>query len=361
MSRMSQACRFVIVVGLTAAMVSACGRDTGGGAASEPSPTSEADVNAKIDTSAVQSHITVGVDNSHYVFSEDVIIAEQKGYFKEVGINDVDLKILDEPIPALIGGSLDFVQADTDALMGASKKSNSGLRFLSVTFGAEFIGLAVRKGINTAADLNGKTVSAGQANTRTDSNLRQLLKDNGVDMTKVQVVNTGGTANDRLTGLLTGTYDGATLQLRQRQLVEKAGGKFLFEMIRQAPQVGWGTDDMLSKSPETVAAFMQAILRARAFADDLANKDEVIAMMKAADYNIPPEYAAAYADENAPNYHVLDGGFEPADMDKFIADAIAFQTAPAGLVWQDVTDLTPLWRAQKALGLPLRPAITNAG
>ena len=78
--------------------------------------------------------------------------------------------------------------------------------------------------------------------------------------------------------------------------------------------------------------------------------------MKNGFYN-PPEFADAYAAENAPTYHVADGGFAPADMDTFIKDQIGFKSVPAGTDWREYTYLLPLWRAQKILGLPLRPAI----
>jgi hypothetical protein len=44
-------------------------------------------------------------------------------------------------------------------------------------------------------------------------------------------------------------------------------------------------------------------------------------------------------------------------MDKFIADQIGFKNVPPGTDWRQYTYLVPLWRAQKALGLPLDPAL----
>jgi ABC-type nitrate/sulfonate/bicarbonate transport system substrate-binding protein len=314
---------------------------------------------APIDASKVKKSLVVGVDNPHYIFSEDIVVARDKGYFKEFGIDHVEIKVLDEPIPGLIGGSLDLVAADTEQFLSAAKQSAPNLRYLAVNFGQEFIGLAVRPGINTVADLNGKTIGAGIANSRTDSNIRELLTANGVDLNSVKLVNMGGTANDRLKGLLAGTFDAATLQARQRKFIEDAGGKFLLETTRAAPQNGWAADKLLSESSETVAAFLAAVLKARAYIENLDHKDEVLQMMSAAGYEIPTEYAAAYAFENSRDYHTADGGFAVAEMDKFVADSIKFETMPAGTNWRNYTDLTPLWRAQKQLDLPLRPALSD--
>jgi len=48
-----------------------------------------------------------------------------------------------------------------------------------------------------------------------------------------------------------------------------------------------------------------------------------------------------------------------ADVDQFVEDSIRFKTAPEGTEWRDFTDLLPLWRAQNALGLPLRPSLES--
>ena len=52
-----------------------------------------------IDTSKVKKNLTVGVLNPHYIFHNDILVALEKGYFKEVGIDSVDIKVLDDPIP----------------------------------------------------------------------------------------------------------------------------------------------------------------------------------------------------------------------------------------------------------------------
>jgi ABC-type nitrate/sulfonate/bicarbonate transport system substrate-binding protein len=345
-------------------LLAACGGGGGGGAATDTTnknlPKSAAEINGTIDKSKVKHNLVVGVDNPYYLFHEDVVVAQEKGYFKEVGIDKVDIKTLEDPLPALIGGSLDLALYDSDTTMAAAKKSNTGVRFLSVYLGGEANILGVRKGINSAADLKGKTITGGQFNSRNDAILRELLRKNGVDPDKdVKMVSTGGQSNERLQSVIGGIVDGASLQLRHRQLLERAGGKFLFEETRKVPQNGWAANKLLTESPETVTAFLAATLKARQFITDQANKDEVLALMKKNGFDIPPEFAAAYSAENAPSYHVADGGFDPADMDKFIKDQIGFKNVPAGTDWRAYSYLLPLWRAQKNLGLPLRPALGN--
>jgi ABC-type nitrate/sulfonate/bicarbonate transport system substrate-binding protein len=356
---------FSIIGAVLVLLLAACSGSQNPGAAPSSSvagsiPASVDEINTTIDTSQVKKNLTVGVLNPHYIFQDDILVALEKGYFKEVGIDSVDIKVLDDPLPALIGGSLDFANYDTDSIMAAAYKGNSDIRFLSVTFGGEFVGLGVRQGINAAADLKGKTVSGGEFNTRNDANLRELLRTNGIDPDKdVKMVATGGGSNERLAAILSGVIDGGNIQLRHRQMIQNEGGKILLETLRQVPQSGWAAAGILNESPQTAAAFLTALLKGRAYVDDPAHKDEVVELMKAKGFDMPPEYVAVYDQENAPDYHTVDGGFEVADMDKFIEDSIKYDTAPPGTQWMNYTDLLPLWQAQKTLGLPLRPTLDS--
>jgi ABC-type nitrate/sulfonate/bicarbonate transport system substrate-binding protein len=350
----------LLTVFCVTSLLAACG---GGGAGAPDAtnqglPKSAAEINATIDKTKVKRDLVVAVDNPYYLFHEDIVVAKEKGYFTEVGIDKVEIKTIEDPLPALIGGSLDMALFDSDTTIAAAKKSRTGVRFLSVYLGGEANILGVGKGINSAADLKGKTITGGQFNSRNDFILRELLSKNGVDPEKdVKIVSTGGQSNERLQSVISGVVDGASLQLRHRALLERAGGKFLFEETRNVPQNGWATNKLLQESPETVAAFLTATLKARQFITDQANKDAVLALMTKNGFEVPPEFASAYSAENASTYHVADGGFDPADMDKFIKDQIGFKAVPEGTDWRTYTYLVPLWRAQKSLGLPLRPAL----
>jgi ABC-type nitrate/sulfonate/bicarbonate transport system substrate-binding protein len=346
------------------AALASCGSDDGGGGggagAAPTMPASEADISGDIDTSKVKKDLVVGVDNPYYLFHEDILVAEEQGFFDEVGIDNVEIKTIEDPLPALIGGSLDLALYDTDTAIAAGAKGAGDLTFLSTYLGGEANILGVREGIETAEDLKGKTITGGQFGSRNDFLIRKLLTDNGLDPEKdVELVSTGGQSNERLQAIISGTVDGASLQLRHRTLLEAEGGKFLFEEVGQVPQNGWSVGELLDESPETVAAFMTATLKARQFITDVANKDEVLQLAEDKGFEMPQDYKDAYADENAPDYHTADGGFEVADMDDFVNTQIELKVIPEGTDWTDYANLVPLWRAQKSLGLPLRPAIAD--
>ncbi len=118
----------VLGVGLAfATVLTACGGDKpAAGGDTAALPTNADQVNATIDTSKVKKDIVVAVDNPYYLFHEDVLVAQDKGYFKEVGIDNVKIVTVEDPLPALIGGSVDFALYDTDTAITAAKKSNAG-------------------------------------------------------------------------------------------------------------------------------------------------------------------------------------------------------------------------------------------
>lgn len=347
---------------LLAVTLTACGGgddEASSGEGPPEMPASADDIDGEIDTSKVRSELTVGVDNPYYLFHHDIFMAEELGYFDEVGIDDVEVVTVEDPLPALIGGSLDLALYDTDSAIAAAAEGADEVTFVGSYLGGEANILGVGPGIDSAADLAGKTITGGQFGSRNDFLIRRLLTDNGVNLDDLELVSTGGQSNERLQAVLSGTVDGASLQLRHRSLLEKEGGKFLFEEVYDVPQNGWSTAELLSESPETVAAFLAATLKARQFITDPANKEEVLAKAEELDFELPQEYKDAYEEENAPDYHTSDGGFEVADLDGFVEEQISLDEIPEGTEWRDHTNLVPLWRAQAANGLELRPAVED--
>lgn len=345
-----------------AGTLAACGGSDGSGSSdtAEPAaaPTSESEISGEIDTSQVKKQLTVAVDNSHYLFHHDIFMAEKLGYFDEVGIDTVEILETEDPLPGLIGGSLDMALYDTDTTVAAAAKSRSGIKLVSIYLGGEANIVGVGPGIKTPEDLKGKTVTGGQFGSRNDFLIRQALKDMGLDPEKdVKLVSTGGNSNERLQSVISGTVDAASLQIRHRQILEGEGGTFLYEELGQVPQVGWSASKkLMEEDPETLAAFHAATLKARQFITDPANKEEVLAEAERLGFDLPEPFKAAYEDENDPEYHTVDGGFDVEDFDAFIKQQEELEVVPAGTDWRDHVDLTALWRAQKYNDLELRPA-----
>ena len=161
----------LVGVSMLAVALTACGDDddSGSGAAAPKMPTSESEISGDIDKSKVQKDLTVGVDNPYYLFHEDILVAEQQGYFDEVGIDNVKIVTVEDPLPALIGGSLDLALYDTDTAMAAAAKGAGDLRYLGTYLGGEANILGVGPGIDTADDLKGRPSRAASSAAATTS------------------------------------------------------------------------------------------------------------------------------------------------------------------------------------------------
>jgi NitT/TauT family transport system substrate-binding protein len=346
--------------------VAACGGDdNGGGASSAPAqstPSSASEVDGNIDPAKVKTKtMRVAVDNPHYLFQVDALVAQDKGYLKQFGINSYKGTVTDNPIQAMIGGSVDMILFDTDTLMAAARKTGEDIRVVGMYINQEANILGVRKGINSAADLKkikAKIAVSGRG-TRSFVQMQQMLKENGVNPdTDVRLLDTGGQSNERLQQTLNGTVDGGSVQLRHETLLKEGGGKFLFKKVFNAPQLAWATTgDFLKKDPEGVAAFLAATIKARQDIVDVKNKDYVLNLMeKTGDFELPPSFKDAYSVENAPDYRGTDGGFPTADMDKLVQEQKDIGVIPKDVNWKKYVDFGPLWRAQKNLKLDLDPA-----
>lgn len=363
MLRMKRALLALMALCALTFVVAACGGDDE--EASAPAK-SEAAATDKIDPAKVKTKTwRVAVDNPHYLFQVDALVAEEKGFFKEFGIDAYKGTVTDTPIQAMLGGSVDMILFDTDTTIGAGAKTRQKLPVVGMYIEKEANILGVGKGFNSAEDLKkakAKIAVSGRG-TRSFVKMQQLLSENGIDPDKdVELLDTGGQSNERLQQVINGTVDGGSVQLRHETLLNEAGGKFLFQKLYPSPQLAWATTEKIVKEdPEGVAAFLAATLKARQFILDANNKDEVLALMETKKFELPPSFKDAYETENAPDYRGRDGGWNPDEMDAFIKEATELKVVPPDTDWREYVELTPLWRAQNAIGLKNRPSPEEMG
>jgi ABC-type nitrate/sulfonate/bicarbonate transport system substrate-binding protein len=335
-----RASRYAIVIGILSLLLAACGgsknsSDTGGSGA------------------GVKSSITVGMNNPNYATQLPVFIALDKGYFKEVGINDVKVVTSDEYVAGLVGGSLDIAQGDTDAWLNAAEKSHK-VAYLGTYRSKEWQILGVSKVIKSPADLIGKKITAGQRGGRNEFVLKTVLQSLGVDPAKVDLVPLGGGSDARLQALIANQVQGASIFPRHIKALERAGGRILSNKLVDVPQEGVATrTDFLDGNRATVVAYWKATLKARQYMKDPSHKAEILGIMRAHKFEIPEDFEALYStevDQVSP-----DGGFAPAKMDELVQQEQQLDIISKGLDWKKFTNLEPLWEAQQALALPRNP------
>jgi NitT/TauT family transport system substrate-binding protein len=342
-------------------VVAACGDDEEEPAAQEETTDGgSAAASGDIDPAAVKTKtFRIAVDNPHYLFQVDALWAKEQGYLEEYGIDDVEITVTDNPIQAMIGGSVDMILFDTDTVIGAAAKTKQDMKVIGMYIEQE-ANILGAKGFDSPEELKGSNakIAVSGRGTRSYVKMVQMLEEAGIDPeSDVQLLDTGGQSNERLQQIINGTVDAGSIQLRHETILEEAGGKFLIKKVYESPQLAWATTGkLLEEDPEGVAAFLAATLKARQeIIDGTTHKDDVLALMETMDFELPQSYKDAYEVENAPDYRGRDGGWDAKNMDPFVEEAIELEVIPPDTDWRDYVDVEPLWRAQEALGLEKRP------
>lgn len=303
----------------------------------------------------VKESIVAGTNNPNYASQLAVALADERGYFADEGIQEVEILETDDYIPGLIGGSIDISQADTDVTLGSAEASGEDLRILGTYRDGEYQILGVREGIEEPEDLKGADLTGGALGGRNQLLLERIVAELGLDPEEdVNFVPQGGNSDATLQAIIGGTVDGGALFPRHKFALEEAGGQFLYQEFAELPQesiVVMG--DYLEENRPTVLAYLCATMRARQDMYDMSQKDEILAIMRDRGYEIPEEFEGVYDIEIEQISE--DGGFNPDQMVELIEEQQGLGNLPEDLEWQQYVDLGPLHEVQESLGLDKRP------
>ena len=196
-------------------------------------------------------------------------VAQEAGLFKKNGL-DVTLKLLNSQVSAqaLIAGELDVISIGPDLvnarLQGAPVKYIGGTlqRFVFQLWGV--------KGLNSVADLKGKTVAVTTPRTSTEIATREALKKTGVLSDKDVSFLYVQTIPAILTSLVSGKTAAGTLSAPNTLKARDAGLSLVLD-IAQANVPGlhlaYGTTERTIKaSPNSLYAFLKALAEATVLA-----------------------------------------------------------------------------------------------
>lgn len=308
------------------------------------------------------SSVTVGYNNPNRVLRAPLYIGQTLGYFEEVGItNPLDINDADDPIPGAIGGSFHITLFDSDVIYDFEDKAVAGgeaqgLKMININLGAQPLVMIANEGI-TADNLAGKIVGGGREGQVNEALAKFMLGELGLDWeSDVQFVNLTGGSNDWVTAMLSGQVDATIAFPRHIPLAEEAGGSALFQDFMNSPQGGFGMlQSKIDEDPNFPAAWAYAYIKAQQFVKTKDNFEEVRRILTE-EWEIDfPDTAFSVMDLDA-TIMTQDLGFDPAEMDAWMAFVAPFGNVREGIPWRDYTDVSGLHVAQTALGLANNPA-----
>ena len=192
-------------------------------------------------------------------------VAQEAGLFKKHGL-DATLKVLNSQVAAqaLVAGEVDVISTGPDLvnirLQGAPVKYIGGTlqRFIFQLWGA--------KGLNSLADLKGKTVAVTTPKTSTEIATREALKKTGVISDKDVSFLYLQTIPAILTAVLSGKTSAGTLSAPNTLKARDAGLSLLLDIAQtNVPglHLAYGTTEKIIKSyPNSLYAFTKAVAEA---------------------------------------------------------------------------------------------------
>jgi ABC-type nitrate/sulfonate/bicarbonate transport system substrate-binding protein len=183
-----------------------------------------------------------------------------------------------------------------------------------------------------------------------------MLKELGLDPEKdVTWITMGGGSDTRLAALMNGGLAGANIQIRHIATLEAAGGTVVYRSTRTIAQDGYiAMGPFIKANPDTVTAYLSAMIKGMQFVTNLDNKDEVIAIMEKNGFAFSQEFKDTYKD----GVQILspDLGFNIPDMQFYWDELAKTGESAASVPWRKAMNLEYLWKAQELNGLPRRPA-----
>lgn len=340
--RRSSRWRAGVGVSALALVLAACGSDAGG-------------ATGEGGGGEVMTTLAVGVDSENFMTNMPLYVGQEKGFFAEFGIENVEVTVTgDQFVSALLSDSVDISHGATLDWFAAGEASGEDLRFLGTLRDSELLQLGVRPGIETPEDLKGGQVTGGPAGSANEANLRFVLGEIGLSEDDVEIVPTNPGSDAWLAAVLGGQLDGAMLFARHIAPLEDAGGSFLYQDLRAAPQDGFVTTQaFLDENEATARAFLAGLIKTKQWYTDPANKDEVLQIMADNGFDTT-ELERSYEPELG--QQSADAGFELEDMDAMVERGIDGEQIPEGTDWNDYVDLDLLWAAQEDAGVERRPA-----
>lgn len=191
-----------------------------------------------------------------------VVIAQERGYMKEEGIDIKFVFMQNAPgLQALMANTVQFSGSGSSALVAISK-GNAPLKTVLAINDQVLQWVMVRPNISSIKDLKGGKVATTGVASIAAFMLRNILVKYGMDSKDVVMIDPGPV--NRVPSLLSGAVDAAIVSPEERYATIDQGMKELM-FIGKEVKNSWGTfatsDRFLKEQPKLMAGFARAVLK----------------------------------------------------------------------------------------------------
>lgn len=191
--------------------------------------------------------------------------AQESGLFKKYGLRTT-LKLLNTQVAtqALIAGELDVISTGPNVV--DLRLQGAPVKYIGATSQRYIFQLWGMKGLNSLADIKGKTIGVTTPKTATEIATREALKKTGVISDKDVSFIYLQTIPAILTAVMSGKTSAGTLSAPNTLKARDAGLTLLLDIGQTnvpGMYLAWGTTDSIIKSyPNSLYAFLKAVAEA---------------------------------------------------------------------------------------------------
>jgi NitT/TauT family transport system substrate-binding protein len=289
---------------------------------------------------------TLKVGHSTWVGYGPFYIAQEKGFFKEEGV-DVEFTIMEDTaikIGAMFANQIDIAASTSDEFPSYLQPGKSVRYFMAVDYSNGGDGIVANKSIKSVADLKGKKIAFEQGSI-SQFFLNVLLKRSNLNQSDIEVVNM--TAADAGTAFVAGQVDAAVTWEPALSLGASSANGHLLASSKEVPGL---IVDVLAVTGETakakekdLKAFARAWYRAL---DYLAkNPDESYAMMA--------KGVGGWI-EKPEDFKAAAGGIQY--LDKAANVGLFGKVGANGTLFQTVADAIEIWKGFQKVQVDVKPA-----
>ncbi|HYB74066.1 MAG TPA: ABC transporter substrate-binding protein [Candidatus Sulfotelmatobacter sp.] len=224
------------------------------------------------------------------------LIGKEKGFHQAYGL-DVEFVVLPgdtDVMRSVVAGATESIEITPASPLTAIEKGAKLKIVASFMPGLNYV-LFSKRDVKDLQDLYGRTVAVTAPNSFPELLLRTAMQRQGLDPTKVQLVQAGGDP-DRVKALLGGKVDAAVAAIEFLHQVERADRKLLVDFAEVLPQwtrnVVVTTDQIIKERPDHLRRFLLA--KAKGVRYTLEHRDDTIAIMAKVSKQDPAEAAWVY-------------------------------------------------------------------
>ena len=258
-----------------------------GAVPAQPSQSAASSAPAKPAASASASQGSAGIrlTVSFPEISGDALpawVAQDEGIFKKNGL-DVDLRLIESApgMAALLAGDTEIALIGGSEVVGADV-GGAGVKVAAVIDPYYPYLFEAAKGVNSAADLNGKKIGVSKFGSSSDTATRIVLQKVGIDPDKDVTIIQVGSAAARTAAVVGGAIQGAIAHPPENLKMEQAGFHVLFDLT----SLGLPNDNLsvnakaswIAGHRDTMQKFVDSIAEAMTFMkQDKASTLKVVA------------------------------------------------------------------------------------